>query len=135
MAFWGGMDIWRQSNTIEIRYHNNFKVLKTWHILQKSPQVSFGDMVFWYHNKIRPLISGFHCSYQRFARHLNIGDSPIQIGNFCYDFIIFLVVFFRRFEFKFKKQQKIALWPDLSQVCGTLFLRSTSQEKKINTKL
>ena len=22
------MDIWRQSNTIEIQYHNNFKVLK-----------------------------------------------------------------------------------------------------------
>ena len=27
-----GVGIWQQSNTIEIRYHNNFKVLKTWHI-------------------------------------------------------------------------------------------------------
>jgi len=39
--------------------------------------------------KIMPLTAFFHCSYQRFARHLNIGDSPIQVGNLCYDFICF----------------------------------------------
>ena len=27
---------WRQNKAIKIRYHNNSKVLKTWHILQKN---------------------------------------------------------------------------------------------------
>jgi len=47
------------------------------------------DTVLCYHRKIKQLILVGYCRYQRFARHLNIGDSPIQVGNFCYDFTIF----------------------------------------------
>jgi hypothetical protein len=28
---------------------------------RKTPQLSFGDMVLWYHKEIRPLIAFFHC--------------------------------------------------------------------------
>ena len=44
-----------------------FKALKTCLILQQSPQLWLGDIVLWYHQKIRRLILGRNCSYRRSA--------------------------------------------------------------------